>query len=85
MGREAIEHYVGLEVDRDPVRAIQLYRLLCEQSEQPTWFSTRDDRRTILEKAAADERSRDQALSLIDSLVRRGDYAIQDIYDRYAT
>ncbi len=85
MGRDAIEEYVGLEVDRDPVRAIQLYRLLCEQGKQPMWYSTTEERRIILEKAAADERSRDQTLALIDSLVRCGDYRSRDIYERYAT
>jgi len=85
MGRDAIETYVGLEVERDPVRAIQLYRLLCEHSEPPMWYSATNERRIILEKAAADARSRDQALALIDSIVRRGDYGSRDIYERYAT
>jgi hypothetical protein len=83
IGRESVERYVRLEVGRDPARAMQLYRLLHEQEAESPWPYYSPLRREIIEIAAADERSRRDALGLIDVLARRGDYQYQDIYVRY--
>ncbi len=83
IGRDAVERYVRVEVDRDPVRAIQLYRLLHERESDSPWPYVSDVRREIIERAATDARSRRDALALIDALARRGDYQYQDIYDRH--
>lgn len=84
LGREPVEQYVRVEVERDPVRTIQLYRLLHDQEAESLLTYWSAVRREIIEIAAADERSRRDALALIDTLSQRGDYQYQDIYDRYA-
>lgn len=83
IGRDAVEQYVRVEVERDPVRAIQLYRLMHEQESHSPWPYVSNVRREIIERAATDARSRRDALALIDALARRGDYQYQDIYDRH--
>lgn len=84
VGWESIEDYLAREVDRDPVKSIELYRLLNDQALQPRWFYPREEARKILETAAAHPDSREEALSLIDLLARKGLYDYRDIYDRYS-
>jgi len=84
VGWESIEDYLAREVDRDPVKAIEFYRLMHDQETvRPRWFYSRDEARTILETAAAHPDSREEALSLIDLLARRGVHDYRDIYERY--
>ena len=79
-----VEKYLAAEVEVDPVRAIEFYRLMHDQAPQRRWYYTREEARTIIEKAAADKNARHQALWLIDLLARRGNHQFRDIYDRYA-
>ena len=77
------EKYLASEVGRDPVKAIQFYRLMHDQLVGPlTHYG--EEARTILETTAASKAARPEALSLIDSLGRFGDYRFRDIYERYA-
>jgi hypothetical protein len=81
----AVEKYLAAEVDRDPARAIEFYRLMYDQTPQHQWYYyAREEARRIIEKAAADKNARQEALWLIDLLARRGDHQFRDIYDRYA-
>ena len=81
----AVEKYLAAEIDRDPVRAIEFYRLMHDQAPQHRWYYyAREEARSIIEKAAADKNARHQALWLIDLLAQRGDHQFRDIYDYYA-
>ena len=83
-GWDSVQKYLAREVDRDPVRAIQFYRLMHDQLAKPRMYYP-DEARKIIETAAAHPDSRHETLSLIDLLARLGDYHIfQDVYDRYA-
>jgi len=80
-----VEKYLAAEVDRDPARAIEFYRLMYDQAPQRRWYYyAREEARRIIEKAAADKNARHEALWLIDLLARRGNHQFQDIYDYYA-
>lgn len=80
-----VEKYLAAEVDRDPARAIEFYRLMYDQAPQRRWYYyAREEARRIIEKAAADKKARHEALWLIDLLARRGNHQFQDIYDYYA-
>ncbi|MFC2046369.1 hypothetical protein ACFLTC_02470 [Chloroflexota bacterium] len=84
LGWDSIEDYLAHEVDRDPVRAIEFYRLMHERAIQPRWFYPRDEARKIVETAAAHADSREEALSTIDALARMGNHVYQEIYERYS-
>jgi hypothetical protein len=86
IGWDSLEEFVSREVDRDPVRAIQFYRLMYDRAVLPGWvLYPRDEARKIIETAAAHKDSRSDALSLIDLLARSGAYdQYRDIYERYA-
>ncbi len=76
------EEYLSSEVDRDPLMAVEFYRLMHEQLSGPVVHYA-DEARTILEKAAAAKVARTEALSLMDSIARFGDHRFRDIYERY--
>lgn len=84
IGWDAMEEYLAQEVDRHPLEAIQLYRLMHDQAARPNFFYPREESRKIIETAAADQSSRDEALALINSLARLGFHQYHDIYERYA-
>lgn len=84
IGWNAIEDYLAREVDQHPLKAIQLYRLMHEQTSKVDWFYPRDESLKIIETAAADQKSRSETLSLINSLARLGYYQYGDIYERYS-
>lgn len=83
LGWHSVEKYLSIEVERDPVRTIQLYRLMHDQLPKPTGYYP-DETRTILEAAAAQDESRPEALALIDAILRWGDPQFLDILERYA-
>ncbi len=84
MGWESVEEYLAREVNRDPVKVIQFYRLMHEQAAKPPWFYHRQEPRKIIETAAACKSSRHEALSLIDLIARSGVHQYWGIYERYA-
>jgi len=48
-GRDAIEDYLIAEVERDPLRAIQFYRLMQEQRPQEMeWFYSKEEIRKMI-------------------------------------
>lgn len=81
---DKLEEYLAREVKSDPRRSIQFYRLMHEHAKRPVLPYRQDEAREIIEIAATDRASREEALSLIDSLARRGDHQYGDIYDHYA-
>lgn len=81
---EELEKFLAGEVERDPLRVVQFYRLMHESAKRPSWFR-RQGGRKILEFAAANKDSRNAALSLIDLIFQMGDPQYQDIYNNYAS
>ena len=80
---DALEEYLAQEVERHPLNAIRFYLLMYENDRGPSNHYRRDNTRTILEKAVANEESHNEAMSLIDVLGRRGHHQYRDIYERY--
>jgi hypothetical protein len=83
MGWASVEKYLSGEVERDPVRAIQLYRVMHDQLAKPRRYYP-DEARTILETGAARDESRPEALHLIDTIFRWGGTHFLDILERHA-
>jgi len=84
-GWDAIEKYLSLQVDRNPLECIQLYhRMREERGEYFVWHRETDHAKKILEAAAENQKSRKLALSTIDNLMSKGNYAFQYIYERYS-
>jgi hypothetical protein len=83
IGWDAMEEYLAQEVDRHPLKTIQLYRLMHDQVAKPHFFYPREEARKIIESAAAAQSSRYEALALINSLARLGFHQYKDIYERY--
>jgi hypothetical protein len=83
-GWRIVEEYLATEVDRDPARVIQFYRLMHDQAVRAPWHYGREEPREIIKKAAAKKESRDEALALIDLLARRGIHQFKGVYARYA-
>jgi hypothetical protein len=77
-----LQEYLAKEVERDPVRSIQLYRLMHEQVEEPVWYYDKEAVK-ILETGAADARSRAETVLLIDKITRTGNYQFKAIVDKY--
>jgi hypothetical protein len=84
MGWEEVEEYLAREVERDPVKVIQFYRLMREQRGKPRWSYREPNTRKIIETAAEHTDSQQGALSLIDWIARSGDHRYRDIYERFA-
>ncbi len=84
IGWDSLEEYLAKEVERDPLRAIQFYHLMHKQLSPTVWFYPRSESRTIIEKAARQEVSRQEALALINTLARSGNHQYRDIYQQYA-
>lgn len=78
-----LEEYLEQQVQTEPLRAIELYRIMRSYTNDPYKFEPNDTRRKILETAAANEQSRSAALTLIDSIGRLGVHGYWDIYERY--
>jgi hypothetical protein len=76
-----LQEYLAREVDRDPARTIEFYRLMHDQLRQPVWYDKEASK--ILETAAADRKSREQALELIDKISRSGNYQFNAIVEKY--
>ena len=83
MGWRSVEEYLVREVESDPVKSIQFYYLMHSQVGKPPFLYSGDNARKIIETAAAHDKSRKKALSLIDLLGRQGIHQYKDIYDRY--
>lgn len=79
----AFQEYLAKEVERDPVRAIQLYRLMHDRLDTPLQYYD-DKARKIIETAASGRESRRGALMLIEKIARTGNYQFNDIHERYS-
>jgi hypothetical protein len=84
---ESVEEYLSNEVEQDPSRAIQFYRLMYERAKGHTWayYKHREESRKIIQTAAACRESRNEALSLINLIARLGDDQYRDIYGNYVS
>jgi hypothetical protein len=76
------EQYLLLEVERDPVKAIQIFRLMHDQSEAPHSYY-RDEARKIIEVGAQRAESRHDALLLMEQIARSGNYTFTSVYEKY--
>jgi hypothetical protein len=84
-GWDSVEKYLSTQVEKDPVKAIQFYRLMYDRrTSRPRWFHHPDESRKIIEVAAENPRSREDALALIDLFARWGDYEFRDIHERFS-
>ena len=85
LGWDSVEKYLSIQVERDPYKAIQFYRLMYDRrTSRPRWFHHTDESRKIIETGAEDIRSREDTLALIDLFARWGDYEFRDIHERYS-
>lgn len=84
IGWDSLEDYLVKEVNRDPERAIQFYHLMHKNKRPSVWFYHKPEGRIIIETAASNEDSRQEALALIDTLARFGNHQYRDIYLQYA-
>jgi hypothetical protein len=85
LGWDLVEKYLSTQVEKDPDKAIQFYRLMYDRrTSRPHWFYHSDESRKIIEVAAENISSREDALSLIDLLSRWGDYEFITIHERYS-
>ena len=78
---DSLEEYLAKEVENDPVRTIQFYRLMHSQLKKITWFEHKEARKIIV-TAANHRDSRHEALSLIDLIARLGYHGFRDIYEQ---
>lgn len=76
------EDYLLIEVERDPVKAIQIFRLMHDQIEVPHYYY-RDEARKIIEVGAQRTESRHETLLLIEQIARSGNYSFRQVYDQY--
>jgi hypothetical protein len=76
------EHYLLLEVERDPVKAIQVFRLMHDQVETARFYY-RNEARKIIEVGVQHAESRHETLLLIEQISKSGNYSFRDVYDRY--
>jgi hypothetical protein len=77
------EDYLLLEVERDPVKAIQIFRLMHDQIKSSPYYY-RDVSRKIIEIGARHIESRSETLLLIEQIARLGNYSFKGVYDQYA-
>jgi hypothetical protein len=80
---DSFEQFLLREIERDPVRVIQFYRLMHEQAGHPI-RSYKGTRRKIIEKGLTRRESRQETLSLINVLASQGDHEFRDLYNLYA-
>ena len=80
---EALETFLVQQVHRDPKRVIEFYTQMYEHVPERIWKDTAA--RKILSATVVMPVTRDLALTLIDSIARKGDLRFKDIYDRYAS
>jgi hypothetical protein len=79
-----IEEYLSREVKRDPIRAIQIFRLMHDQQKQPLSYYSKNARK-ILEIGAERKESRSETLLMLEKIARSGHYYFSQIYEMYAT
>lgn len=80
----AFEGYLVRQVEKDPIRSINLFGKMCIRIEHPNWVYNEANVRTILEHALRHSASRRGALSVIDHLGYKDDHRFRDLYDMYA-
>jgi hypothetical protein len=78
----ALQEYLAKKVDQDPGRVIQFYRLMHDQLKNTIWYHGTEPRK-IIETGAANMKSRQETLQLIDKIARLGNHMFDDIYERY--
>jgi hypothetical protein len=78
---DSLEEYLAKEVERDPVRTIQFYRLMHSQLKRITWFEHKEARKIIV-TAVNHRESKQEAISLIDMIARLGYHGFRDIYEQ---
>jgi len=78
-----LEEYLSREVRRDPVRAIQLFRLMHDRLQHALSFYF-DTARAILEVGVERKESRGETLLLLEQLARWGCYEFNSLYEKYA-
>ena len=77
------EDYLLLEIERDPIKAIQIFRLMHDQIESPYHYY-RDEAHKIIEGGLQRAESRHETLLLIEQITRLGNYSFKSDYDKYA-
>ncbi len=81
----SLEEYLAKEVESHPEESIQYFYLMHTQSEIPAYIHHGKEAQKIIETAAANETSREKALSLINIVASRlRIYKYRDIYKRYS-
>jgi hypothetical protein len=84
IGWDALSELLAREVDRDPQRAIQMYRRLYDQTSRPQSFYSSSHERKIVETAVQHPSSREETCWLIDAIARDGDFKrYRDVYYRF--
>ncbi len=76
------EDYLLLEIERDPVKAIQIFHLMHDQIEAPHFYY-RDEARKLIEIGVQRAESRHETLLLIEQIARSGNYSFKHVYDQY--
>ncbi|MEP7336479.1 MAG: hypothetical protein ABI977_01830, partial [Acidobacteriota bacterium] len=76
------EKYLMLEIERDPAKAIQIFRLMHDKSEVPHSYYS-DEARKLIEIGAQCAESRHETLLLIEQIARSGNYSFRYIYDQF--
>jgi hypothetical protein len=85
-GWDSIEKYLAQEVERDPLRAIQLYRLMYDQRKSPPqWWHHSEEAHKIIEMSGTNVAARPETLSLIDLFASWGDNTFRHVYDQYSS
>lgn len=82
---DAVEKYLASEVDRDPVRVIELYHQMFSLKPAFDMYLIPEECRKIIGTAAAGTEARREALALIDLLAQQGNHEFREVYDRYAS
>ena len=82
---QAYETFLSGQVELDPVRSINLFAQMCENTDRPMWAFNDAPMRSIIETAVAHPEARARTLSLMDHLARKGDLRFRELYEHFAS
>ena len=79
----SIEKFLLKEINTNPARAIQFYKMMYDQiTQRPKWIYHSDEAKELIGKAisCSDRETKQITLNLIDNFLRWGDNTFKDMY-----
>jgi hypothetical protein len=78
----SLEDYLSKEIDKNPLRVIQFYRLMHDQIDQVKYYYSEEGRQ-IIEKGLRSNKSAKETHLLIDRITRKGNYEFKYLQDEH--